>query len=102
MVKNDASGKLTGRKPGKLIQIVRNPNSNGKATGDYRPAYLDAITIEEGNDDLTVASRRALRGSAPGLLRLRFAAGAGAQGSGQRSSRTRSTSCPPAARGTSH
>jgi peptide/nickel transport system substrate-binding protein len=60
MVKNDASGKLVGRDPGKRIEIVRNPNWN-KDT-DFRPAYLDEITIEEGNDDLTVASRRTLQG----------------------------------------
>jgi len=41
---------------------VRNPNWD-KST-DYRPAFLDAITIEEGNDDLTVASRRTLAGQA--------------------------------------
>src|SRR5439155_3117974 len=64
MVKNDASGKLIGRSPGKKIEIVRNPNWD-KAT-DYRPAYLDSITIDEGNTDLTVASRRTLNGS--GLL----------------------------------
>ena len=62
MVKNNAQGKVTGRDPGKKIEIVRNPNWD-KAT-DFRPAYLDSITIEEGNDDLTVASRRTLRGEA--------------------------------------
>jgi peptide/nickel transport system substrate-binding protein len=61
MVKNDASGKLVGRSPGKKIEIVRNPNWD-KST-DYRPAYLDSITIDEGNTDLTVASRRTLNGS---------------------------------------
>jgi peptide/nickel transport system substrate-binding protein len=62
MVKNDASGKLVGRTPGKSIDIVRNPNWD-KST-DYRPAYLDEVVIEEGNDDLTVASRRVLNGTA--------------------------------------
>jgi len=62
MVKNDASGKLVGRSPGKEIILVRNPNWD-KAT-DYRPAYLDEIDIQEGNDDLATASRRALSGSA--------------------------------------
>jgi peptide/nickel transport system substrate-binding protein len=62
MVKNDpTTGKVTGRVPGKSIAIVRNPNWD-KST-DYRPAYLDAINIEEGNDDLATASRRALNGS---------------------------------------
>jgi peptide/nickel transport system substrate-binding protein len=63
MIKNDPeTGKLTGRKPGRSIEMVRNPNWD-KGT-DYRPAYLDEITIEQGNEDLTVASRRALSGSA--------------------------------------
>jgi peptide/nickel transport system substrate-binding protein len=63
MIKNDPeTGKLTGRRPGRSIELVRNPNWD-KGT-DYRPAYLDEITIEEGNEDLTVASRRALDGSA--------------------------------------
>jgi peptide/nickel transport system substrate-binding protein len=63
MVKNDPkTGKLVGRSPGKSIQIVRNPNWS-KAT-DYRPAYLDEIDIQEGNNDLTSAARRALNGSA--------------------------------------
>jgi peptide/nickel transport system substrate-binding protein len=63
MVKNDPkTGKVTGRVPGKSITIVRNPNWD-KST-DYRPAYLDEIDIQEGNDDLATASRRALSGSA--------------------------------------
>jgi len=62
MVKNDpTTGKVTGRVPGKSISIVRNPNWDPKT--DFRPAYLDAINIEEGNDDLATASRRALNGS---------------------------------------
>ena len=62
MVKNDpTTGKVTGRVPGKSIDIVRNPNWD-KST-DYRPAYLNEIKIEEGNDDLATASRRALNGS---------------------------------------
>ena len=60
MVRNDADGKVVGRDPGKLIEIVRNPNWDAKT--DYKPAYLDEIRIEEGNDDLTVASRRTLQG----------------------------------------
>lgn len=60
MVRNDADGKVVGRDPGKLIEIVRNPSWDGET--DYKPAYLDEIRIEEGNDDLTVASRRTLQG----------------------------------------
>jgi peptide/nickel transport system substrate-binding protein len=63
MVKNDPkTGKVTGRSPGKEIQIVRNPNWD-KST-DFRPAYLDSIDIQEGNTDLTTAARRALDGNA--------------------------------------
>ena len=58
MVKNDASGKLVGYKPGREIDLVRNPSWD-KST-DYRPAYLDSITIKEGNGDAVVASRRIL------------------------------------------
>jgi len=61
MVKNDpTTGKVTGRVPGKSIDIVRNPNWDAKT--DYRPAYLNEIKIEEGNDDLATASRRVLSG----------------------------------------
>jgi peptide/nickel transport system substrate-binding protein len=63
MVQNDPkTGKVTGRVPGKSITIVRNPNWD-KST-DYRPAYLDQVFIQEGNDDLATAARRALTGSA--------------------------------------
>ena len=62
MVKHDpTTGKVTGRVPGKSIDIVRNPNWDPKT--DYRPAYLDEIKIEEGNDDLATAARRALNGT---------------------------------------
>lgn len=61
MVKNDAKGKVVGRQPGKRIELVRNPNWD-KAT-DFRPAYLDGIVIQQGNDDTVVAARRALAGS---------------------------------------
>jgi peptide/nickel transport system substrate-binding protein len=60
MVRNNAAGKTVGRDPGKSIDLVRNPNWDAKT--DYKPAYLDEIKIEEGNDDLTVASRRTLEG----------------------------------------
>ena len=61
MVRNNAEGKVVGRDPGKVIEMVRNPNWD--ASTDYKPAYLDEIRIEEGNDDLTVASRRTLQGN---------------------------------------
>jgi peptide/nickel transport system substrate-binding protein len=61
MIQNDASGKLTGRVPGKSITIVRNPNWDKGS--DYRPAYLDRIQIDEGNNDPLVATRRIYTGS---------------------------------------
>jgi peptide/nickel transport system substrate-binding protein len=60
MVENDSSGKLTGYKPGSEIRLVRNPNWD-KST-DYKPAYLDSITIKEGNDP-DVAARQIVDGS---------------------------------------
>jgi peptide/nickel transport system substrate-binding protein len=60
MVKNDSAGKLTGYTPGKIIQLVRNPNWSAKT--DYRPAYLNSITIKEGSDP-DVASRQIIAGS---------------------------------------
>lgn len=62
MIKNNAQGKLVGRKPGKSIDMVRNPNWDAKT--DYRPAYLDSMFVDEGNSDVTVASRRILNGTA--------------------------------------
>jgi peptide/nickel transport system substrate-binding protein len=61
MIANDAKGKLTGREAGKRIELQRNPN--WKADTDYRPAYLDRVVVEEGNEDATVASRRILNGT---------------------------------------
>jgi peptide/nickel transport system substrate-binding protein len=60
MVRNDDQGKTVGRDPGKSLDIIRNPNWDPKT--DFRPAYLDEIQIDEGNDDLTIASRRTLEG----------------------------------------
>jgi len=61
MVEHDErTGELSGHQPGKRIELVRNPN--WAAETDYRPALFDRITIHEGNNDLTVASRRTLSG----------------------------------------
>ena len=60
MVKSNSSGELTGYTPGKEIDIVRNPNWD--ASTDYRPAYLDTITIQEGFSDPTSASQKILSG----------------------------------------
>src|SRR4051794_22328156 len=59
MVQNDAQGNLTGWKPNEFIKLVRNPNWDAKT--DYKPAYLDTITIQEGVDP-QVASRQILSG----------------------------------------
>jgi peptide/nickel transport system substrate-binding protein len=61
MYRHDGSGKLVGHKPGKVIELVRNPNWDRRT--DYRPAYLDAITIKEGNRDAVSAARRVLTGT---------------------------------------
>jgi peptide/nickel transport system substrate-binding protein len=60
MVENDSSGKAIGYKAGQSIKLVRNPNWD--ASTDYKPAYLDSITITEGADP-DVASRQILSGS---------------------------------------
>src|SRR5215212_7591513 len=59
MVPNDDSGKSTGYQPGRRITMVRNPNWD-KST-DFRPAYLDKIIVEEG-DDPNVGNRKILNG----------------------------------------
>jgi peptide/nickel transport system substrate-binding protein len=46
--------------PGRLIELVRNPNWDPRA--DSRPAYLDRIVVREGNADTTLASRQILAG----------------------------------------
>jgi peptide/nickel transport system substrate-binding protein len=60
MHRNDRAGKLVGRTPGKVIELVRNPNWDPRS--DYRPAYLDSVTIREGNRDAVSAARRVLTG----------------------------------------
>jgi peptide/nickel transport system substrate-binding protein len=60
MVSNNSSGELTGYTPGKEIDLVRNPNWDSST--DYRPAYLDTITVQEGFADPTSASQKILSG----------------------------------------
>jgi peptide/nickel transport system substrate-binding protein len=62
MVENDSSGELTGYSPGKEIKLVRNPSWDPDT--DWRPAYLDSITVQEGFADPTSASKKILDGSA--------------------------------------
>jgi peptide/nickel transport system substrate-binding protein len=60
MVKNNAEGKLTGYKPGKSIELVRNPNWDRKT--DYKPAYLDSIFVRTNASNAEVSSRQVLEG----------------------------------------
>jgi peptide/nickel transport system substrate-binding protein len=59
-VESDAQGNVTGFQPGRHISLVRNPQY--AAVEDFRPAYLDAIEFQSGNDDTAVATRRILSG----------------------------------------
>jgi peptide/nickel transport system substrate-binding protein len=59
MVENDASGKVTGYQPGRRITLVRNPNWDPKT--DFRPAYLEKIIVQEGEDP-SVGNRKVLAG----------------------------------------
>src|SRR4051794_21102531 len=54
--------KIASYRPGRRIDLVRNPDWNGRATGDFRPAYLDEISFEGGRD-ITAATRDILTGS---------------------------------------
>jgi peptide/nickel transport system substrate-binding protein len=60
MIENNAAGKAIGYEAGKQIHLVRNPS--WKQGQDPRPAYLDEIQINEGNDDATVMARKVLDG----------------------------------------
>src|SRR3954453_17022129 len=62
MVENDAQGNTTGYKAGKSITLVRNPNWDGEATGDYRPAYLDKIILKTNQTNTQVAGEQVLDG----------------------------------------
>jgi peptide/nickel transport system substrate-binding protein len=62
MIANDASGKLTGYQPGRLIELVRNPNWDRKTS--FRPAYADTILFKQGYDDPTVMTKQILSGTA--------------------------------------
>lgn len=64
MIRNNAEGRLIGRRKGASIDLVRNPNWERET--DFRPAYVDEVRIDAGNVDAAAASRRVLGGS--GLL----------------------------------
>ena len=60
MVESDAEGKAIGYVPGKRIHLVRNPDY--APVDDCRPAFVDEIDIQAGNEDTSVATRRILSG----------------------------------------
>ena len=64
MIKANSSGSINGvgYQPGKLIELVRNPNWDGSTS--WRPAYADRILFKEGFQDPTVMTRQILSGSA--------------------------------------
>ena len=57
-------GELIGYTPNKEIHLVRNPNWEALGRDDFRPAYLDEITIQEGFADTVSAAKKILAGSA--------------------------------------
>ncbi len=67
VVDENCDGELTGYTPNKEIVLVRNPSWAGSPgeppEGDYRPAYLDMITFQEGFADTVSASKKVLAGS---------------------------------------
>jgi peptide/nickel transport system substrate-binding protein len=62
MIENSSSGELTGYTSGKEIKLVRNPNWDPET--DFRPAYLDSVTVQEGFSDTISASKKILQGDA--------------------------------------
>jgi peptide/nickel transport system substrate-binding protein len=64
MIKNNAAGSINGigYQPGTLIELVRNPNWNGKTS--WRPAYANEVLFKEGFQDPTVMTRQILAGTA--------------------------------------
>jgi peptide/nickel transport system substrate-binding protein len=63
MIENNAEGEAIGYTPNKEIHLVRNPNWTA-SPADYRPAYLDDITFQEGFADTVSAGKKVLAGSA--------------------------------------
>jgi peptide/nickel transport system substrate-binding protein len=60
MFELDGRGHVTSYQSGKHIHLVRNPNWDRST--DFKPAYVDAIEIREGNDEAALATRRILHG----------------------------------------
>ena len=81
MIENNAeTASSPATRPGKEIQMVRNPNWDPET--DFRPAYLDKIDVQEGFTDTTSASRKILSGEAQ-VNGDFLAAAEGAQGGGR-------------------
>jgi peptide/nickel transport system substrate-binding protein len=68
MVESDDQGKAIGYVPGKRIHLIRNPDYT--PVDDFRPAFLDEIDIQAGNEDNAVATRRVLSGESLALGEL--------------------------------
>jgi peptide/nickel transport system substrate-binding protein len=62
MIENSSSGELTGYTSGKEIKLIRNPNWDPET--DFRPAYLDSVTVQEGFSDTDSATKKILAGDA--------------------------------------
>jgi peptide/nickel transport system substrate-binding protein len=60
MIENNSEGEAIGYEPGREIHLVRNPNWDPET--DYRPAYVDEITVKEGFTDVNSATRKILQG----------------------------------------
>jgi peptide/nickel transport system substrate-binding protein len=60
MVESDDQGRAIGYTPGKRLHLVRNPDY--APVDDFRPAFLDEIEFQAGNEDTAVATRRILTG----------------------------------------
>ncbi len=60
MIENNSAGEAIGYTPGKQISLVRNPNWDPET--DFRPAFVNSVTIREGYADTAIASRKILNG----------------------------------------
>jgi peptide/nickel transport system substrate-binding protein len=65
MIQNDSSGSMTGYQPGKSIKLVRNPNWDPKT--DFRPAYLNSVSVRTNASDANVAARQVISGTSMAL-----------------------------------
>jgi len=59
-IEGDPREGLSGYRTNRFIRLERNPQY--RDVGDYRPAYLDEIDFQAGNEDTNVAARRILEG----------------------------------------